>query len=133
MMRSGRIFSAILLLTALHGTQSFAQAPGQDAPKKAAEHAPARTLSDTERAELAGRVRAEALHAWSGYRKYAWGHDALKPLSRQPLDWYGDGHSLLMTPVDALDTLILMGEKTQADDARQLIDTKLNLDQDIYV
>ena len=43
------------------------------------------------------------------------------------------GHTLLMTPVDALDTLILMGLKPQADEARKLIDTQLNLDQDIYV
>ena len=38
-----------------------------------------------------------------------------------------------MTPVDALDTLTLMGLKPQADEAREVIDTKLNLDQDIYV
>lgn len=66
-----------------------------------------------------------------GYRKYAWGHDALKPLSHQPFDWYS--HSLLMTPVDGLDTMILMGLKPQADSARKLIDTQLNFDQDMYV
>ncbi len=90
-------------------------------------------MSDAEKAEMAERVRSEALHAWSGYKRYAWGHDALKPLSKKPFDWYGDGHSLLMTPVDALDTLTLMGLKPQADEAREVIDTKLNLDQDIYV
>jgi ER degradation enhancer, mannosidase alpha-like 2 len=87
--------------------------------------------TDAQKAEMAARVRAEALRAWEGYKKYAWGHDALMPLTRKPFDWYG--HSLLMTPVDALDTLTLMGLKPQADEARQLIDTKLNLDQDIYV
>ena len=90
-------------------------------------------MSVVQKAEMAGRVRDEALHAWNGYKKYAWGHDSLKPLSRQPFDWYGQGHSLLMTPIDALDTLILMDLKPQADDARRLIDSKLNLDQDIYV
>jgi len=80
---------------------------------------------------MADRVRAEALHAWEGYKKYAWGHDELHPLSKQAFDWYG--HTLLMTPVDALDTLTLMGLKPQADEARELIDTKLNLDQDVYV
>ena len=39
-------------------------------------------------------------------RSTPWGHDALKPLSKTSHDWYGQ--SLLMTPVDALDTLILM-------------------------
>ncbi|MBT9331706.1 glycoside hydrolase family 47 protein [Paracidobacterium acidisoli] len=90
-------------------------------------------MTDAQKAEMAQKVRAECLRAWEGYKKYAWGHDALKPLSHAPYDWYGSGHSLLMTPVDALDTLTLMGLKPQADEARKLIDTQLNLDQDIYV
>jgi len=89
------------------------------------------SISPEEKAALAERVRSEALQAWNTYKKYAWGHDELKPLTHKGFDWYG--HSLLMTPVDALDTLILMGLKPQADEARQLIDTKLNLDQDISV
>jgi ER degradation enhancer, mannosidase alpha-like 2 len=91
----------------------------------------AAAMTPEEKAVMADRVRAEALHAWEGYKKYAWGHDEFHPLSKKPFDWYG--HTLLMTPVDALDTLTLMGLKVQADEARQLIDTKLNLDQDIYV
>ncbi len=93
--------------------------------------APFAAMSSDEKAAMAERVRGEALHAWEGYKKYAWGHDEFHPLSKKPFDWYGK--TLLMTPVDALDTLTLMGLKTQADEARQLIDTKLNLDQDIYV
>jgi hypothetical protein len=31
---------------------------------------------------MAARVRAEYLHAWEGYHTYAWGHDALMPLSK---------------------------------------------------
>lgn len=84
-------------------------------------------------AQMAKRVKAEFLHAWKGYKRYAWGHDELRPLSKTAYDWYGTGHSLLMTPVDALDTLIIMGLDKQADAARKLIDTKLDLDQDIYV
>ena len=89
------------------------------------------TMTDAQKTEMAEHVKAETLHAWEGYKKYAWGHDELKPLSHKGFDWYR--HSLLMTPVDALDTLILMGLKPQADEARELIDTKLNLDQDMYV
>ncbi|WP_348264643.1 glycoside hydrolase family 47 protein [Telmatobacter sp. DSM 110680] len=125
----------VFLLTALFGSVAFAQsaAATDKAAAASSSSAPVTTMSDAEKAEMAERVRAEALHAWNGYKKYAWGHDALKPLSMKPFDWYGDGHSLLMTPVDALDTLTLMGLKPQADEARMLIDTKLNLDQDIYV
>jgi ER degradation enhancer, mannosidase alpha-like 2 len=88
-------------------------------------------MTDLEKAAMADAVRAETLHAWEGYKKYAWGHDEFHPLTKKPFDWYG--HTLLMTPIDALDTLTVMGLKPQADEARQLIDTKLDLDQDIYV
>lgn len=90
-----------------------------------------RPVSDAESAVLAQRVKDEMRHAWQGYKQYAWGHDALKPLSKKPHDWYAQ--SLLMTPVDALDTLILMGLKNEADEARELIATRLSFDQDMYV
>jgi ER degradation enhancer, mannosidase alpha-like 2 len=80
---------------------------------------------------MAARVKTEFLHAWDNYVRYAWGHDELRPLSKKPFDWYGQ--SLLMTPVDALDTLEIMGLKKQADQDRALIDSKLSFDKDIYV
>src|SRR5205823_12804432 len=80
---------------------------------------------------MAERVKTEFLHAWNNYERYAWGHDALKPLSKTPHDWYGQ--SLLMTPVDALDTLIVMKLQTEADKARTLITSTLSFDRDIYV
>ncbi|HEY2483130.1 MAG TPA: glycoside hydrolase family 47 protein [Caulobacteraceae bacterium] len=80
---------------------------------------------------MAARVKAEFLHAWTNYRRYAWGHDELRPLSRTPRDWYGQ--SLLMTPVDALDTLVLMGLTREAREDRDLIASRLDFDKDIYV
>lgn len=82
-------------------------------------------------AELADRVKAETKHAWQGYMKYAAAHDEVRPLSKTAHDWYGQ--SLLMTPVDALDTLTLMGLADEAKQAHELIDTRLSFDQDIYV
>jgi len=81
--------------------------------------------------QLATRVRAEFLHAWNNYERYAWGHDALRPLSKTAHDWCGQ--SLLMTPVDALDTLILMHLDAEAERARSLIVGDLSFDRDIYV
>jgi mannosidase alpha-like ER degradation enhancer 2 len=81
--------------------------------------------------QVATRVRTEFLHAWNNYERYAWGHDALRPLSKTPRDWYGQ--SLLMTPVDALDTLILMHLDAEAERARSLIVSDLSFDRDIYV
>src|SRR5215471_16162720 len=80
---------------------------------------------------LQNQVRTEFLHAWSGYKQFAWGHDDLKPLSRTYHDWYAE--PLLMTPVDALDTMILMGLKDEARTTREYIATHLSFDKDIPV
>ena len=88
-------------------------------------------VTDAQARELAARVKAETLHAWQGYKRYAWGHDALKPLTKVPHDWYGE--SLLMTPVDALDTLLLMGLDSEAREARELVVAQLSFDRDVYV
>ena len=82
-------------------------------------------------AATAEQVRAEFLHAWNGYKRYAWGHDELLPLSQGYRDWYGT--SLYMTPVDALDTMVLMGLTREADEDRELIVNNLSFDKDIDV
>src|SRR3989338_6662487 len=84
-----------------------------------------------DKAALAAEVRVEFLHAWSSYKKYAWGHDGLKPLSKTHYDWYRV--SLYMTALDALDTIVLMGLKEEADSTREFIATHLSFDHDIYV
>jgi hypothetical protein len=94
-------------------------------------HGCARAPEDEHARQLATRVRTEFLHAWNNYERYAWGHDALRPLSKTAHDWYGE--SLLMTPVDALDTLILMHLDSEAARARSLIVSELSFDRDIYV
>ncbi len=91
----------------------------------------AKPREDEHARKLADRVRTEFLHAWNNYEHYAWGHDALRPLSKTGHDWYGQ--SLLMTPVDALDTLLLMHLDAEAERARALIASDLSFDRDIYV
>jgi len=93
--------------------------------------APVAFASEPTRAQLAERVRDEARASWRAYKQYAWGHDELRPLSKTARDWYGD--SLLMTPVDSLDTLILLGLHDEADEAHALIVDKLSFDKDISV
>ena len=90
-----------------------------------------RSREEAHARQVAERVRAEFLHAWNNYERYAWGHDALRPLSKAPHDWYGQ--SLQMTPVDALDTLILMKLDAEAAKAQALIASELSFDRDIYV
>ena len=91
----------------------------------------AQTTQKVDKKRLAAEVKTEFLHAWNGYKKYAWGHDDLKPLSKSYKDWYGE--TLLMTPVDSLDSLILLGFKTEAKTTRKYITENLAFDKDIYV
>jgi hypothetical protein len=93
--------------------------------------APSALAQQPNRQELATQVKAEFLHAWNGYKKYAWGHDDLKPLSKTYHDWYAQ--PLLMTPVDALDTLIIMGMKDEAARTRAYIIDHLSFNKDISV
>jgi mannosidase alpha-like ER degradation enhancer 2 len=90
-----------------------------------------RSGEDRQARRLAARVKAEFLHAWSSYERYAWGHDDLRPLSKTPHDWYGQ--SLLMTPLDALDTLVLMKVDADVAKTKALITNNLSFDRDIYV
>jgi mannosidase alpha-like ER degradation enhancer 2 len=101
-------------------------------PKSAPEPLPEPNLSEVDDGAVTKeRVVEEFLHAWNGYKKYAWGHDALKPLSKSGHDWYE--HSLLMTPVDAFDTMIIMGLDQEAKAARDLIFERLSFNRDMEV
>jgi mannosidase alpha-like ER degradation enhancer 2 len=111
------VLALLLLLRCLASDASAAAAP---------QHTP-----ELDRASLAAQVKAETLYAWHAYEQYAWGHDELQPLSKTPKDWYGQ--SLLMTPVDSLDTLLLMGLKDEAAKAQALIVETLSFDKDVEV
>ncbi len=91
----------------------------------------ARTNLKIDKEKLAEEVKAQFLHAWNGYKRYAWGHDELKPISKTYFDWYGT--SLYMTPVDAFDTMTLMGLKKEAKEDKELILNHLSFDKDISV
>ena len=83
--------------------------------------------------QMCTKVKMAAQHAWQGYKDYAWGADDLKPLTKTPKTWYKQ--PMLMTPVDAFDTFILLGLTTEAKEAKELILTKLdfNIDNDVQV
>ncbi|MDP2957301.1 MAG: glycoside hydrolase family 47 protein [Longimicrobiales bacterium] len=80
---------------------------------------------------FAAEVREAFLHAWSAYEEHAWGHDALRPLSRGWRDWYDT--TLVMTPLDAYDTMLLMGLDEEAARAKDLIFERLSFDHDMTV
>src|SRR5438552_15188682 len=90
-----------------------------------ATHGCGKSRQDEHAQQIAARVRTEFLHAWNNYERYAWGHDALRPLSKTAHDWYGQ--SLFMTPVDALDTLVLMHLDVEAERALSIITIYLSI------
>nr|XP_060484520.1 endoplasmic reticulum mannosyl-oligosaccharide 1,2-alpha-mannosidase [Panthera onca] len=68
-------------------------------------------------------------HAWTGYRKFAWGHDELKPVSRSFSEWFGLG----LTLIDALDTMWILGLKKEFEEARKWVSKKLRFQKDVDV
>jgi mannosidase alpha-like ER degradation enhancer 2 len=125
------IFIILAVGALLHtGTAQSSQASAKSEAASSQPTTIACTASSSD-AAMAECVHQEFLHAWTGYKQYAWGHDALKPLSKSSHDWYGV--PLLMTPVDALDTMILMGMTDEAATTREYIVKNLSFDRDIYV
>lgn len=93
-----------------------------------ARNVPSQTV---DKQKLPDSVKTEFLHAWTGYKKYCWGHDDLKPISKTCRDWYGT--PVYMTAVDSLDSLYLLGFKKEADATREYIAKNLSFDKDISV
>jgi glycosyl hydrolase family 47 len=81
---------------------------------------------------MAEQVKTELLHAWDGYKRYAWGHDDLLPVSKTWRDWYGK-ETLLMTAVDSLSTLAIMRLDDEAKKTIDYIAGHLSFDKDISV
>lgn len=86
----------------------------------------------TEQAEnnqLAQDVINETLRSWKAYKEYAWGHDALAPLSKSFTDWYSE--PLYISPIDAYSTLYLMGLMNEAKEIENYVVDSLNFDKNI--
>ncbi len=114
------------LLVALAGCGRPSPSPTTGAPRSI--HSVSGLATDS---AFAADVEEAFRHAWHGYVRDAWGHDELLPVSRGFRDWYGT--PLLMTPVDAWDTMVLMGLDGAADSAKALILDHLSFDHDMPV
>ncbi|XP_072344366.1 mannosidase, alpha, class 1B, member 1b [Scyliorhinus torazame] len=68
-------------------------------------------------------------HAWKGYKQYAWGHDELKPISKTYSEWFGLG----LTLVDALDTMWILGQHEEFEEAKKWVVDELNLGKKVDV
>jgi mannosyl-oligosaccharide alpha-1,2-mannosidase len=83
------------------------------------------SLADRKWQPMSEEVRDAFLHAWRGYRKYAWGKDELQPLSKSGRDSFG---GIGMTILDSLTTLWLMGLRTEFDEATKFVEDSLDFD-----
>lgn len=61
-------------------------------------------------------VKAAFLHSWEGYKRIAWGHDEVKPVTEQAEDPFNGWGA---TIVDALDTLLVMDLQDEYNLARE--------------
>ncbi|XP_063227766.1 endoplasmic reticulum mannosyl-oligosaccharide 1,2-alpha-mannosidase isoform X2 [Bacillus rossius redtenbacheri] len=69
-------------------------------------------------------VVAAFKHAWRGYKKFAWGHDHLRPITASYHNWF----SLGLTIVDALDTSYIMGLSEEFSEAKDWVEKSLHFD-----
>jgi len=72
-------------------------------------------------------VKEEFLHAWTNYKRYAWGHDDLKPLTKVSLTQsYTDWMKLKATAIDALSTLWVMNLREEFQEVEEDLVEGLN-------
>lgn len=80
---------------------------------------------------LGDDVKKEFVRSWESYKKYAWGHDVLLPLSKSYQDWYKE--SLHISPIDAYSTMKVMGLDNDAKEIEQYVKDSISWDKDLYV
>jgi hypothetical protein len=101
LLRAGAGLGVIITVAASGGRASAAgstaSGAGQPAYRSARDWRP-----------VAADVRDELRQAWRTYRRYAWGHDELHPLTSSYDEFFDDAHPVGLTIVEALDTLYLM-------------------------
>jgi mannosidase alpha-like ER degradation enhancer 2 len=93
---------------------------------------PMQRSAQQERALLASLVKADFKTAWMVYQTGASGHDELNPVSGTPHDWTTPT-IFYMTPIDAFDTMWLMGLKDEAAETETLLLDRLSFDRDASV
>lgn len=74
----------------------------------------------------ADEVKEAVLHAWRGYRSFAWGMDEVQPLSRSGRNSFG---GVGITIIDSLTTLWLMGLDEQFEEAARFVSEELDFDR----
>ncbi|KAM8809431.1 mannosyl-oligosaccharide 1,2-alpha-mannosidase IA [Eudromia elegans] len=72
------------------------------------------------------KIKEMMKHAWDNYKRYAWGLNELKPISKQGHSSNLFGNIQGATIVDALDTLYIMGMKEEFKEAKEWVEQNLD-------
>lgn len=75
-------------------------------------------------------VRDEFTRAWNSYKKFAWGHDEVLPVSGTYQEFFVPGHPVGLSIVEALDTLYVMELDEDFDASVRWIGQSLDFDID---
>ncbi|KAF7691971.1 mannosyl-oligosaccharide 1,2-alpha-mannosidase IA isoform X1 [Silurus meridionalis] len=84
--------------------------------------------TDHQTAQRRDKVREMMKYAWDNYRRYAWGQNELRPLTKNGHIGNMFGGLRGATIVDSLDTLYIMGLTEDYKEAKEWIRTSLDLD-----
>jgi len=79
---------------------------------------------------IASQVRAEFLHAWNGYKRFAWGYDEVKPVSGKSVNFFVDNHSFGLSIIEAMDSLYVMGLDAELETCVTWLRKNLDFDVD---
>lgn len=79
---------------------------------------------------VAQSVKDEFVHAWSGYKRFAWGHDEVHPVSGKASEFFIKDHSFGLSMLEAVDTLYVMELDDEVDACLQWLRKNLTFDVD---
>lgn len=82
----------------------------QALPKIQGQFAPESSSTREIREKRQNAVKSAFIHAWAGYRRHAWGHDEIKPITAESRDPFGGWSA---TIIDSLETLAIMDLKSE--------------------
>jgi glycosyl hydrolase family 47 len=78
----------------------------------------------------AAQIKTEFLHAWNGYKQFAFGHDEVHPISGTASEFFVAGHPIGLSIIEALDTLYVMELDSELAAGVAWIEQNLNFDID---
>ncbi|CAH2292584.1 ER degradation-enhancing alpha-mannosidase 2 [Pelobates cultripes] len=85
-------------------------------------------ITEQDMAQYRDRVKAMFYHAYNNYLDNAYPYDELRPLTCDGQDTWG---SFSLTLIDALDTLLIIGNKTEFQRVVNVLQEKLDFDIDV--